>query len=218
VEPKGDPDTINFGLNQTQPEQLIGQSPQKSGRSLLLIAKVAFDLSALKNTGSDALKQLGGYSPLAPGNEGTNMLVGGLAGAGLGALTGLGRDENGERHWLRNALIGGAAGAGVGAAGTSLGRNYVRGATKRHMDKEVTEGKLRHLPLAGGVGGAALGGLLGRSLPGRAIGGLLGGVGGAGVGSAIRGGATSEKFTNELSDQVNQELTLEKIRQGILGG
>ena len=50
-------------------------------------------------------------------------ITGTVAGAGIGAATGLKKDENGERHILRNASVG----AGVGLAGGVAGQKFLKG-------------------------------------------------------------------------------------------
>lgn len=78
--------------------------------------KLALDLDSLQKT-------VGDYKPFNQDNQWKNVGIGGLAGAGIGLLTGLGKDENGERHILRNILLGGAAGAGIGGATGAVGRD-----------------------------------------------------------------------------------------------
>ena len=75
--------------------------------------------------------------PVAAGS-----LIGGAAGAGIGALTS-GEDENGETHRLRNAGIGAAGGAALGAAGGKWGGQAVDFAKKHNpfaaKEKEVAK-------------------------------------------------------------------------------
>ena len=48
--------------------------------------------------------------------------AGAVAGAGVGALSGMKRDGNGERHILRNMAIGAGVGTAAGAGGAALGK------------------------------------------------------------------------------------------------
>lgn len=69
----------------------------------------------------------------------TNAVAGAGVGALGGAVTGLKKDENGERHILRNAAIGGAAGGAVGAAFRGRGlQNRVNKFASKRLDAATT--------------------------------------------------------------------------------
>lgn len=99
-------------------------------------AKAAFDLGALKQQAGDWLGQAGNavsdfagragqaiadYKPLAEKNVPMNMLLAGLGGAGIGALTG------GKKHKMRNALLGALMASGAAGLGTYAARDHLRG-------------------------------------------------------------------------------------------